>query len=123
MAKDGEVIWPRRGDVYLVDFDPTLGAEIKKTRPVLIVQNDITNQWGALTIVAAITSHPGQEIYPTQVIVEAGEGGLKTKSVIKLEQIRSIDKQRLKHKLGRVNPDTLLAVDRALIISLGLILI
>ncbi|MFH1170319.1 MAG: type II toxin-antitoxin system PemK/MazF family toxin [Candidatus Vogelbacteria bacterium] len=123
MGKTKEVNWPRRGDVYLVNFDPTLGAEIRKTRPALVIQNDIANQWSSITIVAAITSYSVPEIYPTEVMVEAGEGGLRTKSIIKLDQVRSIDKQRLKYKLGQIKPNTLIAVNRALIISLELVAI
>ena len=123
MGKTKEVTWSRRGDVYLVNFDPTLGAEIRKTRPALVIQNDIANQWSLITIVAAITSYSAPEIYPTEVVVEAGEGGLRTKSIIKLDQVRSIDKQRLKCKLGQIKPNTLMAVNRALIISLELVAI
>src|SRR3989344_6291120 len=111
MGKTKEVDWPRRGDVYLVNFDPTLGSEIKKTRPALIIQNDIGNRWSSITIVAAITSYSTPEIYPTEVMIEAGEGGLRSRSVIKLDQVRSIDKQRLKHKLGHIKPNTLTAVN------------
>jgi mRNA interferase MazF len=116
-----KVTWPRRGDVYLVAFDPTLGAEIKKTRPALILQNDIANRYSPITIVAAITSRFHEELYPTEVLLEPPEGGLKVTSVVQLDQIRSIDKQRLVRRLGRVAPRTIHIVDRAIAISLGLV--
>ena len=121
MDRGRKVTWPRRGDVYLVAFDPTLGAEIKKTRPALIIQNDIANRYSPITIVAAITSHADSELYPTEVLLQPPEGGLKNASVVQLDQIRSIDKQRLVRPLGRVASRTLHAVDRAIAISLGLV--
>jgi len=117
------MIPPRRGEVYLVRFDPTVGAEIQKTRPALIIQNDVGNRYSPLTIVAAITSHHGGELYPHQVVVESSEGGLQVDSAILLNQIRSIDKQRLVKRLGVLRTETLARVDRALQISLGLIVI
>ncbi len=111
---------PKRGDVFLVDFDPTIGAEIQKTRPALILQNDIYNQYSATTIVAAITA-AGKKSFPVQVEVSAGGGGLDRNSLIQLNQIRTIDKSRLIHKLGQVDKSTMRKVDTALGISLGLI--
>ena len=112
---------PARGEVYLVNFDPTLGAKIKKTRPALVVQNDVANRHSPVTIVAAITSKYDDELYPTEVLIRAGEGGLKQDSVVLLNQIRSIDRQRLVKKLGKVKDATLKQVDSAIEISLGLI--
>jgi mRNA interferase MazF len=89
---------PRRGDIYLVNFDPTVGSEIKKTRPALIIQNDIANQHSPIIIVAAITSKFDELLYPTEVLIKAPEAGLKHDSVVLLNQIRSIDKQRLNWK-------------------------
>jgi len=76
MAQRTRVGLPRRGEVYLVSFDPTLGAEIKKTRPVLILQNDTANRHSAVTILATITSQFDDRLYPTEVRVKAPEGGL-----------------------------------------------
>jgi len=121
MDKDKRVSPPRRGDVYLVGFDPTLGAEIKKTRPALVIQNDIGNRYSPITIVAAITSQFDDEQYPTEVIIQPPEGGLWAPSVVQLNQIRSIDKQRLIRRLGRLNSRTIAAVDRAIAVSLGLL--
>lgn len=113
--------FPRRGDVYLVNFDPTIGHEIQKTRPALVIQNDVANQYSPITIVAAITSKFVLPLYPTEVIIEPGEGALDRHSVAVLNQIRSVDRMRLIKRLGHVNPETLSRVDRAIEISLGLI--
>lgn len=120
MAKRRRVIQPKRGEVYLVNFDPTIGAEIRKTRPALIVQNDIANRYSPVTIVAAITSQFEEPLYPTEVIVQAPEGGLSSDSVILLNQVRTIDRQRLARRLGVLKPETMARVDQALLISLGL---
>ena len=121
MAARRIVSYPRRGEVYLVNFDSTLGAEIKKTRTALLLQNDIGNRYSPLTIVAAITSHYAASHYPQQVLVTAPEGGIKVNSVVLLNQIRSVDKERLVKRLGMLKPDTMGRVDRALPISLGLV--
>lgn len=113
---------PRRGEVYLVNFDPSLGAEIKKTRPALILQNDIANQYSSITIIAAITSQfDPQKLYPTEVLLKTPEGGLTVDSVILLNQIRSIDRQRLIKPLGKVTARTLAQIEKALKISLQLL--
>ena len=114
-------LMPARGEVYLVNFDPTLGSEIRKTRPALILQNDIANEHSPITIVAAITSKFDDTLYPTEVEISAGESGLKQDSVVLLNQIRSIDRQRLVRKLGKVEDLTLRKVDFSIKISLGLI--
>ena len=122
MAKKRTVTFPKRGEIYIVHFDPTLGSEIGKTRPALIVQNDIGNQYSPVTIVAAITSKfdPNHQ-YPTEVLVKAPEGGLTTNSVILLNQVRTVDKQRLDRRMGMVNPKTMERIDRAILLSLDLI--
>lgn len=112
---------PRRGEIYLVNFDPTIGAEIRKTRPALVLQNNIANRYSPITIVAAISSKFGDTLYPTEVLISPPEGGLNADSVALLNQIRSIDQQRLTKRLGAVRPATLEKVDRAIQISLGLI--
>ena len=117
------LVRPRRGEVYLVNFDPTLGAEIQKTRPVLIVQNDVANRHSAITIVAAITSQFDHPLYPTEVLIRPPEAGLRMDSVGLLNQIRSIDKQRLVRRLGTLKPETMDRVDHAILISVGLITI
>jgi mRNA interferase MazF len=121
MAAEQAVARPRRGEVYLVAFDPTLGAEIRKTRPALILQNDIANRASPITIVAALTTKFDQDLYPTEVLVRAPEGGLNDDSVVLLNQLRSVDRRRLARRLGRLTPRTMRLVDRALLRSLGLI--
>ncbi|MGD0200808.1 MAG: type II toxin-antitoxin system PemK/MazF family toxin [Bryobacteraceae bacterium] len=112
---------PRRGDVCLVNFDPTVGAEIKKTRPALVIQNGIGNEYSPITIVAAITSKFDEPPYPTEVIMEPEESGLPLRSAVVLNQIRSIDRQRLVKRLGHADARTMDRVDKAIQISLGLI--
>lgn len=112
---------PRRGEVYLVNFDPTLVSEIRKTRPALILQNDIANRHSPITIVAAVASKIGDTLYPTEVFISQPEGGLNVDSVVLLNQIRSIDRQRLTKRVGAVRPGTMEKVERALQISLGLL--
>lgn len=112
---------PRRGESYLVNFDPTRGAEIKKTRPALVIQNDIANLHSPIVIVAAITSRYDPPLYPTEVLIPKNEGGLTIDSVALLNQIRSIDKIRFVRRLGSLREETMYRVDRALEISLGLI--
>lgn len=121
MAHKRAVIYPRRGEVYLVNFDPVIGSEIRKTRPALILQNDIANRHSPLTIVAAITSQFEEPLYPTEVLLTAGEGGTTKDSVILLNQIRSVDKRRLVRRLGAIRSESMRRVDRSLQISLGLI--
>ena len=120
MAKREKVTQPRRGEIYLVNFEPTRGAKIKKTRPVLIIQNDIGNRYSPITIVAAITSQIGGKLYPTEVIVKASEGGLTADSLVLLNQIRSIDNGRLVKRLGAIKPQTMQKVEDALRISMEL---
>jgi mRNA interferase MazF len=112
---------PKRGEIYLVNFDPTLGAEIRKTRPALILQNDIANRHSPITIVAAISSKFELPLYPTEVLVAQPEGGLSVDSVILLNQIRSIDRRRLTKRIGIIRPATMDKVERAMQISLGLL--
>lgn len=116
-----KVIFLKRGEVYLVDFDPVVGAEITKRRPALIIQNDIGNRVSPITIVAAFGSRIHDPLYPFEVLVRAPEGGLAADSTLRLNQIRTMDKARLVKRLGRVAPTTLAAVDTAIKISLGLI--
>jgi mRNA interferase MazF len=121
MAKAAKVIQPRRGEVYVLSLDPTVGAEIKKTRPAVVVQNDPSNRRSPITIVAAITSQCEEPLYPTEVLVRAPEGGLTVDSVVLLNQIRSVDKGPLVRRLGVLKTETMKEIDRALLLSLGLI--
>lgn len=110
----------KRGEVYLVCFDPTVGAEIKKTRPALVIQNDIGNRYSPITIVAAISSKFSTTRYPTEVLVTPPDGGLPEPSVVLLNQIRTVDKARLVRCLGRLSPECMRKVETALLISLGI---
>ncbi len=104
-----------------MNFDPTIGAEIQKTRPALIVQNDIANRHSPITIVAAISSQFDETVYPTEVLIRAPEGGLTVNSVVLLNQVRSVDKRRLIRRLGMLTPATMERVSRALQISFGMV--
>jgi len=119
MVKESD--FPKRGEVFLVNFDPAVGTEIRKTRPALILQNDISNEYSPITIVAAITSRFDQTLYPTEVLIQPPEGGLKNNSVVLLNHVRSIDKQRLIKRMGSLKPDTMKKIKLALQLSFGLI--
>jgi mRNA interferase MazF len=116
-----QIAQPKRGEIYLVSFDPTVGSEIQKTRTALILQNDIANEFSPITIVAAITSQFDDTLYPIEVLIQPPEGGLSVKSVVLLNQIRAIDKQRLIRLLGKLTDETMAQVNQAIQISLGLI--
>ncbi|MBI4118744.1 MAG: type II toxin-antitoxin system PemK/MazF family toxin [Parcubacteria group bacterium] len=116
-----EIKIPVRGEIYLVGFDPAFGSEIKKTRPALIVQNNISNKYSPTTIVAAITSVTGGRGYSTNVFLKESQSGLKQDSVVLLNQIKTIDKQRLIKKIGVMDQALMADIDRALEISLGLV--
>ncbi len=112
----------KRGETVLVDLNPARGAEKKKTRPCLVIQNDIGNRFSPLTIVAVITSQ--KEIdkqYPTDVWTTKGEGGLDYPSIIQCDQIRTIDKTRVIKKIGSLDPSRMKEVDQAIKVSLGLL--
>jgi mRNA interferase MazF len=118
MAKN---LTPKRGEVYLADFDPAIGSEIKKTRPALILQNDVANYYSPTTIVAAISSKFNKQAYPTEVLIEPPCGGLKIRCVVMLNQMRTIDKRRLRKRIGVLNAAIMEKVNQALEISLDLI--
>lgn len=107
--------------MYIVNFDPTVGAEIQKIRPALILQNDIANRYSSITIVAALTSQYGERLYPTEVLIRRPEGGLEHDSVVLLNQTRTIDKARLIKRMGAISKETIERVNRALEMSLGLL--
>lgn len=113
--------FPKRGEVYLINFDPTIGVEIKKTRPALIIQNDVGNMHSQATIVAAITSTV-RDVFPYEVFLKEGEGGLQKNSIVLLNQIRTIDKQRLGKRIGILSSEAMEKIDTAIKISLGLIM-
>jgi mRNA interferase MazF len=111
----------QRGDVFYANLNPVVGSEQGGTRPVLILQNDIGNKYSPTTIVAAITSRIKKAKLPTHVEISAVEHKLEKDSVILLEQIRTIDKRRLKEKITNLDSDTMMKIDEALAISLGLV--
>ena len=116
-----KITFPRRGEIYLVNFDPTLGHEIQKTRPAVVVQNNISNQYSPITIVAAISSQFSDPPFPREVIVETAETGLPKRSAVIVNQIRSVDRMRLGKKIGRLSSASMQRVNESLKISLSLI--
>jgi mRNA interferase MazF len=111
----------RRGDIVYANLNPVIGSEQGGTRPVLVLQNDIGNRHSPTTIVAAITSRIKKAKLPTHVEICADEYGLERDSVILLEQLRTIDKRRLKEKLAHLDKESMDRVNEGLMISLGLI--
>jgi mRNA interferase MazF len=111
----------KRGDVFFADLSPVVGSEQGGIRPVLIIQNDIGNRFSPTVIVAAITAQIQKAKLPTHVEIDAEVHGFDRDSVILLEQIRTIDKQRLTDKITHLDEETMRKVDDALQISVGLI--
>jgi mRNA interferase MazF len=110
----------KRGDIFYADLSPVIGSEQGGVRPVLIVQNDIGNKYSPTVIAAAITSQINKAKLPTHIEISAQEYGLQKDSVILLEQIRTIDKKRLREKIGRLDDELMDRVNEALSISFGL---
>lgn len=111
--------FPKRGEVFLVCLDPTIGSEINKTRPALVISNDINNQFSDTVTVIPITSTT-EKIYPFEVLISSGEAGISKKSKAKCNQIRTIDKMRLIKPIGKVNIDKFREIEEALLIHLGM---
>lgn len=111
----------KRGDIFYADLSPVIGSEQGGIRPVLVVQNDVGNKYSPTIIVSAITSQINKAKLPTHVEINALEYGLTKDSVLLLEQIRTIDKRRLREKLGHLDEEMMNKVDDALLISFGLI--
>ena len=110
----------RRGEIYYADLSPVVGSEQGGIRPVLIVQNDVGNRHSPTVIAAAITSQRDKNRLPTHIEVQADKCGLAKDSIVLLEQIRTIDKQRLKERMGAVDQSSMNRVDNAISISFGL---
>ena len=110
----------KRGDIYFADLSPVVGSEQGGMRPVLIVQNDTGNRHSPTVIAAAITSQTGKARLPTHIELSAQGCGLSRDSVILLEQIRTIDKSRLRERMGRLDAATMNKVDNAIAVSFGL---
>ncbi len=110
----------KRGDIFYADLSPVVGSEQGGTRPVLIVQNDTGNRHSPTVIAAAITSKINKNRLPTHIEVDARNYGLARDSIILLEQIRTLDKRRLKERMGHLDREAMDRVDRAISISFGL---
>ena len=110
----------KRGEIYYADLSPVVGSEQGGVRPVLIIQNDVGNKYSPTVIAAAITSQINKAKMPTHIELSACEYGLNKDSVILLEQIRTIDKKRLREKIGRLDETLMSRVNNALSISFGL---
>jgi len=110
----------KRGDIFYADLSPVIGSEQGGVRPVLVIQNDIGNKYSPTVIVAAITSQINKAKMPTHIEINGEEYGLTKDSVILMEQIRTIDKKRLKEKTGHIDEKLLFNVSHALKISVGL---
>ncbi len=109
----------RRGDLYYADLSPVVGSEQGGVRPVLIIQNDTGNKYSPTVIACAITSQLSKARLPTHIEIPQGAYGLQKDSVMLLEQIRTLDKRRLKEKLGTLSAEYMHKVDKAILISLG----
>lgn len=110
----------KRGDIYYADLSPVVGSEQGGVRPVLIVQNDTGNKHSPTVIAAAITSQINKARLPTHIELGAQSYGLTKDSVVLLEQIRTIDKRRLKERMGQIDEDLMNRVDNAIAVSFGL---
>ncbi|RGX55769.1 MULTISPECIES: type II toxin-antitoxin system PemK/MazF family toxin [Anaerotruncus] len=110
----------KRGEIYYADLSPVIGSEQGGVRPVLIVQNDVGNRYSPTVIAAAITSQKEKSKLPTHIEINSQVCGLSRDSVVLLEQIRTIDKKRLKEKMGRLDDGSMGQVNHALSISFGL---
>lgn len=111
----------KKGDIFFADLSPVIGSEQGGVRPVIVIQNDVGNKYSPTVIVAAITSQINKAKLPTHVEIKAGDHGLNKDSVILLEQLRTVDKRRLKERIGRMEAEAMKKVNEALVISLGII--
>ena len=109
----------KRGELYYADLSPVVGSEQGGIRPVLVVQNDVGNKYSPTVIAAAVTSKINKAKLPTHIELPCNSYGLQKDSVILLEQIRTLDKRRLKERIGELNENTMTRVDKAILISLG----
>ncbi|MGI6264128.1 MAG: type II toxin-antitoxin system PemK/MazF family toxin [Acutalibacteraceae bacterium] len=109
-----------RGDIFYADLSPVVGSEQGGIRPVLIVQNDVGNRYSPTVIAAAITSRKNKTPLPTHIRLHSTDSGLIRDSIVLLEQIRTLDKRRLRDKMGRLDDESMTRVDQALQVSFGL---
>ena len=118
--KREKIMSVKRGDIYYADLSPVIGSEQGGLRPVLIIQNDIGNRYSPTVIAAAITSRMSKTHLPTHIDIFAEKAGLSKDSVVLLEQIRTLDKKRLKEKMGHLDDEVMSAVNSAIAVSFGL---
>ena len=111
----------KRGDIYYADLSPVVGSEQGGLRPVLIIQNDVGNKYSPTVIAAAITSRMDKTKLPTHIDVYAERAGLARDSIVLLEQLRTLDKRRLREKLGHLDEQMMGEIDMAIAVSLGLV--
>jgi mRNA interferase MazF len=111
----------KRGDIYYADLSPVVGSEQGGVRPVLVIQNDVGNKYSPTVIVAAITSGMSKTKLPTHIDVYADKAGVARDSVVLLEQLRTLDKRRLKEKMGHLEDAVMREIDNAIAVSLGLL--
>jgi len=110
---------PKRGDIWIVNLDPAIGSEIKKTRPSVIISNDVNNEHANTVTVIPVTSVT-EKIYPFEIRIPAGESGLKQDSKAKANQIRTIDKQRLIRSIGFLSPQSISKLEKAIAVHLDM---
>ncbi len=121
MFSESEILMNiKRGDIYYADLSPVVGSEQGGLRPVLIIQNDVGNRYSPTVIAAAITSRMGKNRLPTHIDIHADKVGLAKNSVVLLEQIRTLDKRRLKEKMGHLDDRLMNEVNTAIAVSFGL---
>lgn len=110
----------KRGEIHLAALDPTMGREIAKTRPVVIVSNDVNNRFSGTVTVLPITSKNLKKIYPFETMLSKGAGNLPKDSKVKADQIRTLDKRRIIKRIGRLSDEDMIDIDTALKIHLGI---
>ena len=110
----------KRGDIFYADLSPVVGSEQGGLRPVLIIQNDVGNRYSPTVIAAAITSKMGKSRLPTHIDIHADKVGLAKDSVVLLEQVRTLDKRRLKERMGHLDEQTMQTVNSAIAVSFGI---
>jgi len=109
-----------RGDIYLAALDPVVGSEIAKTRPVIVVSNNLGNKYSCTITIVPVTSQKLNKTYPFELLLPKGSGNLPKKSKVKADQIRTLDKARLIKKIGHLNQNEMEGLVQAIIIHLGL---
>ncbi|MCC8138973.1 MAG: type II toxin-antitoxin system PemK/MazF family toxin [Lachnospiraceae bacterium] len=110
----------KRGDIFYADLTPVVGSEQGRIRPVLVIQNNTGNRYSPTVIVAAITSRNRKSAFPTHIHLEKGESGLQSDSFVLLEQVRTLDRMRLKDYIGQLDEKTMRQIDQAIVVSFGL---